>query len=392
VVRRTGPGAPILAQLSGGMDSSAIVCMSDHIRRLSDPDADILDTVSFYDDSEASLNERPYFELTEVRRGKAGTHIDTAFSQRTFEPPDAANGVYLLPGADSSSIEQERKFYGVVWQKGYRSILSGIGGDEVMGGIPFALPELADHLVSGNVRRLLRQAFAWSLVDRSPLIGTLFGTTRYAIHLYTCSRPNGRIPPWISGSLRKRTQEIEDGIVPLRSRLGIAPHRIDNGLAWWSIMETLPHLFPQLLSRPEYRYPFLDKDLVNYLFSIPREQILRPGRRRSLMRRALLNIVPHEILERRRKAYQLRAPLRFLQQAQTVLERAFADSVAVNAGFIDIEKLRIALERVAQGSSEWWHPLLKTISLELWLKASRYGNPNALPSRENGNLHQSLTA
>jgi asparagine synthetase B (glutamine-hydrolysing) len=64
------------------------------------------------------------------------------------------------------------------------------------------------------------------------------------------------------------------------------------------------------------RYPFLDKDLVNYLFSIPREQILRPGRRRSLMRRALANIVPHEVLERRRKAYQLRAPHRRIPDAE----------------------------------------------------------------------------
>ena len=31
VERRTGRGAPILAQLSGGMDSTSIVCMSDHI-------------------------------------------------------------------------------------------------------------------------------------------------------------------------------------------------------------------------------------------------------------------------------------------------------------------------------------------------------------------------
>src|ERR1700722_5809147 len=31
VARRTGPGAPILAQLSGGMDSSSIVCMADKL-------------------------------------------------------------------------------------------------------------------------------------------------------------------------------------------------------------------------------------------------------------------------------------------------------------------------------------------------------------------------
>ena len=55
VDRRTGGGAPILAELSGGMDSTSIVCASDFLRRRNGSGADLLDTVSYYDDSEASL-------------------------------------------------------------------------------------------------------------------------------------------------------------------------------------------------------------------------------------------------------------------------------------------------------------------------------------------------
>jgi hypothetical protein len=36
----------------------------------------------------------------------------------------------------------------------------------------------------------------------------------------------------------------------------------------------------------EFLYPFLDLDLVNFLLRVPTNQLLRPGRRRSLMRRA----------------------------------------------------------------------------------------------------------
>jgi len=388
VARRTGPGAPILAQLSGGMDSTAIVCMSDQIQRRNDPNSKILDTVSVYDDSEASLNERPYFSVTEAKRGKMGTHLDMAFSQRTFEPYDGADGIYLLPGADSFSIEQERRFRDAVWQKGYRSVLSGIGGDEVLGGIPDPLPELADYLVSGNVRRLLCQSIAWSLIDRSPLLATLGRTASYAACLYISSKPRNRdVPPWILSPLRRRSWEIEAPHQTLRTRVGIAPHCLDNSLAWWSVMETLPHLFPQLLVRPEYRYPFLDKDLVNYLFSIPREQILRPGRRRSLMRRALANIVPYEVLERRRKAYQLRAPLHALQQAHDVLDKLFAEPLLADAGLIDVTILRQSLRRTAEGDPAWWQAMLRTIALELWLRSIVQGN-----SHRPGNLPLRLTA
>jgi asparagine synthase (glutamine-hydrolysing) len=133
-------------------------------------------------------------------------------------------------------------------------------------------------------------------------------------------------------------------------------------------METLPHLFPQLLFRVEYRYPFLDRDLVEFLFSIPPEQLLRPGRRRSLMRRALVNIVPHEILERRRKAFQLRAPLSALQQAYPKLLKLFADPAIASAGFVDPAQLRRSLKGIAEGDPKWRQAMLKTIALELWMK------------------------
>jgi asparagine synthase (glutamine-hydrolysing) len=390
VERRTGSGEPILAQLSGGMDSTAIVCMSDHLRRSTDPAAAILDTVSFYDDSEASLDEKPYFSVTEARRGKIGTHIDTAFSQHTFVPHVAGDGDYLLPGADSFSLTQERRFYNALWSRGYRSVLSGIGGDEVLGGIPTAFPELADYLVAGWIPSLLRQSVAWSLTDRRPLLATLLGTTKYAFRIYADSMlDRQRIPPWISAALKARLRESVTDKSTGHLRLGTEPHRLDNHLAWASIMETLPHRFPKILTRPEYRYPFLDRDLVTYLFSIPREQIVRPGRRRSLMRRALLNIVPREILERRRKAFQLRAPLHTLQQAYPVLQTLFSDSAVADLGFVDVDRLRRALEATAQGDPTWWQALIRTISLELWLQA---GIRKTLEKKHLGDSFARLTA
>jgi asparagine synthase len=59
-----------------------------------------------------------------------------------------------------------------------------------------------------------------------------------------------------------------------------------------------------LSSAPRYekRYPYLDRDLLEFVYAIPREQLVRPGQRRSLMRRALIGIVPDVILQRKRKA------------------------------------------------------------------------------------------
>jgi asparagine synthetase B (glutamine-hydrolysing) len=37
----------------------------------------------------------------------------------------------------------------------------------------------------------------------------------------------------------------------------------------------------------EVRYPYLDQDLIEFILSVPASQLLRPGERRSLMRRSL---------------------------------------------------------------------------------------------------------
>jgi len=47
----------------------------------------------------------------------------------------------------------------------------------------------------------------------------------------------------------------------------------------------------------------------NSSYAVPRDQLVRPGQRRSLMRRALNGIVPDQLLNRKRKAFVVRSPL-----------------------------------------------------------------------------------
>jgi asparagine synthase (glutamine-hydrolysing) len=370
VARRSGEGASVLAQLSGGMDSTSIVCMSDSLRKSTEIGSPILDTISFFDDSESTLNEKFYFEITERYRGKTGIHIDTSFAQRTFKPHDAVNGYYLFPGADSFSYPQEQMFDALVWSRGYRSVLSGIGGDEILGGVPDGRPELADHLIALHVRRFARQSMAWSLASRKPLFETIGNVLRYLCRTYVQRpEPTRRLPAWL-----KQGPKISTHVTGLASSTRLfsrrsRPSSIDNAESWWSIMETLPHLNPQILRRPEYRYPYLDRDLMEYLFSIPREQILRPGRRRSLMRRALIQIVPDEILERRQKAYQLRAPLKVLSDVESDLQTLFVDSRIEQFGYIDLPLFRKALTGIGQGEVDEWQNIVRVIAYELWLRS-----------------------
>jgi asparagine synthase (glutamine-hydrolysing) len=371
VVRRTVPGSPILAQLSGGMDSTAIVCISDSIRRSEGANtAELLDTISFYNDLEPNWDERPYFLATEAKRGKTGFHINVATDKPTYQRLDPNEGVFLWPGADSGTVKQELKMRQVLGPQ-YRVVLNGTGGDELLGGVPTAIPELSAYLVSGNLRRLLSQTFRWCMVDRTPMLQMLLDTIRTTASLYY--RPSlefTEIPPWILPAMRQRCEEIERGRIAKRKMLGPSPVAIINSLAWSRIVESLPHLFPAFTVRDEYRYPYLDRDLVEFLFRVPRHQLLRPGRRRALMRGALKAIVPPEILERRRKAFLIRTPLISVREAADKIRALFEKPLAADYGFVDRRSFLVGLDAILDGSQlELQRGILTTVALELWLQS-----------------------
>jgi hypothetical protein len=115
----------------------------------------------------------------------------------------------------------------------------------------------------------------------------------------------------------------------------------------------------------ERRYPFLDRDLLEFLFAIPREQLVRPGERRSLMRRALRDC--DAILDRRRKAFISRAPIRLAEQHLGALA-ASGRLASEEVGILDSAKYRDALNGACMGRDIPLVPLVRTLALEQWLQ------------------------
>jgi hypothetical protein len=86
------------------------------------------------------------------------------------------------------------------------------------------------------------------------------------------------------------------------------------------------------------------------------------------MRRALKDIVPAEILERRRKAVVVRGPFISIQRNAPVIEHLFSDSLSADYGFIDPIAVRTLLNLVMIGKDpSHCAQLMRAISMELWL-------------------------
>jgi asparagine synthase (glutamine-hydrolysing) len=245
------------------------------------------------------------------------------------------------------------------------------------------MPELADLLVSGQVQKLVIRSLQWCLVDRSPLVAMLANTARFTARIYGHSGVNREtVPSWITSEARTLCALSGSPQIEHDPRIGLRPSTIEAGLTWWFLLETLPHLFPSLLTKREYRYPYLDRELVEFLFRVPREKLLNPGRRRTLMRNALKGIVPPEILERRRKAYVVRKPLLSLQAESGKILALFARPVLAEYGLISGPTVRAAVQLIAEGREpQLWTSLMRCISLELWLRSASLRSPKSGSNR-----------
>lgn len=172
VRRRLRSDSPILAELSGGMDSSSIVCVADDLIANGEVNSMDLHTVSYWDETEPNWDERPYFMKVEERRGRVGSHIDVS-SQSFFDVRVEENTFFAAPSGCGSSSEAQREFASRVASHGSRVVLSGIAGDEVMGGVPTPLPELGDLLAQFRLR-LISRLKDWALINRKPWINLLW--------------------------------------------------------------------------------------------------------------------------------------------------------------------------------------------------------------------------
>jgi asparagine synthase (glutamine-hydrolysing) len=118
----------------------------------------------------------------------------------------------------------------------------------------------------------------------------------------------------------------------------------------------------------EARYPYLDQTLIEFLLSIPADQLLRPGERRSLMRRSLVGIVPQEILSRRTKQVGERTPMLILEKCWDELQDIYQASFSSRLGYIHEAQLMKTICDAHAGKSVSLVRVLWTISLEYWLR------------------------
>lgn len=369
VRRRLRSDHPLLAELSGGVDSSSIVCVADALLKHEHGLTPRLDTFSYYDDEEPNWNERPYFALVEARRGRPSLHVRADSGQDLLALFGSPSELCSVPSELLRHAGYRAAFRNHFLSGNYAGVLSGIGGDEFTGGVPTPIPELADLLASARLRSLVHRLKDWSLSQRRPWMHVLFDAIRgFAPSWLAGTVPARRPPVWLDARFRRRYRFALTGYEKPMRPWGSRPSFQENLAAVESLRRQLAASNVGAEGVPEKRYPFLDVDFLQFLFSVPRSQLVQPGRRRALMRSALAGIVPDEILNRKRKAYVTRAPRRALAAHWKPLQSLTHEMVSESLNVLSSELFRNALEEIRAGKEVPILPVHRTLLIECWLR------------------------
>jgi asparagine synthase (glutamine-hydrolysing) len=382
VQRRLRSDGPIVAELSGGMDSSSIVCVADTlIARATEYSR--LDTVSWFDDSydhiEPDSNELRWISLVEKQRNRAGFHINTSElpqaqenegnSRTSFESEFDKDRFAATPIPNNSQSEFFKRCKAHIQSQGYRVIFSGIGGDEATGGgVPSPTPELQNLMAQARFATLSRQLNAWAAKIRKPRLSLLWEAARGFISARVDLHNDFRPAPWLHPSFVRRNLAASNGY-PFRVKLfGSLPSFQDQieKLAANRRFVAYCGLHSELLS--EIRYPYYDRDFLEFMFAIPRGQIVRVGQRRSLMKRALVGIVPDELLKRRRKLFVPPEQKNNNTTELPSLAEMGQHIISSSLGIIDLDRFAQALQTTRHNEDVPIGSLKRIVTLESWLR------------------------
>ncbi|MHC8288833.1 asparagine synthase (glutamine-hydrolyzing) [Pseudomonas sp. XS1P51] len=292
------------AALSGGIDSSAVVCAMRHV----EPSLPI-NTFSYIARG-SDVSEEMWVDRVNEHVG-ANPHKMVVNADELARDLDS---MILAQGEPfgSTSIYAQYRVFQLAREQGVTVTLDGQGADEMLAGYSgYPGQRLRSLIEKGHFSE------AWSFLDewsKWPGRSRMGGAKRCVAEMtqgalnQALRSLNGMnaLPTWI-----KSESLVARGVIqryPLqRSDVSESGRRVMAELALSLTRRGLPSLLRQgdrnsMRFSVESRVPFLTLDMVNLLLSLPESYLISPqGETKSVFRAAMRGIVPDDILDRRDK-------------------------------------------------------------------------------------------
>jgi asparagine synthase (glutamine-hydrolysing) len=359
----------VTAELSGGLDSSSVVCLADSLSRASGGAIPMIDTLSHVHDEGREGDDGYYIRAVEEQRGRPGIHID--------EQDDPILGAW--PDPDFLAFPRSAFCYGGVVNRsralhrtGSRVVLSGYLGDEFLAQHP-GPRDAARLLRQGHVRRALALCRAHSLASQWPLI-TLF--TEYGVRPnvpFLMRRVPRKTPNWIEHDFANRidlqARYQARMAVSASPTLATSLFRSPDLHVALDRIATEGTYLPTRFNCAEMRYPFSHRPLVEFLMSLPAEELAGFAGTRALHKAALVGVLPERVQSRPTKAGPSEAMSRAVTRESERMQVLVRESLACERGYVHAGRVLAEFTGWRHGMIFGVSDLFTFIGLEMWLRA-----------------------
>jgi asparagine synthase (glutamine-hydrolysing) len=371
---RLPEGGPAFAELSGGLDSSSIVCIADRLIRdgaVATPD---LVPISEVYARSHTADETPFIRLVEQRTGRPSQRLTeeecpilVGLEERWFE----------VPVALQCFLERHRRTLRMMRERGARVLMSGVGGDQILRsqvGIPL---DLADLVRSGRIAEIPAALRYWHGQQSKPYVQLLWQGLITPLLPRSLRRrlvaPLIQLPPWYDPGFARR-MDLRGRVAVLGDeRFRLPTRRLQSAMVELAVRNTSWRYD----SGPEplrLVFPFLHRPLVEFCLAVPPDQLVRPGETRSIHRRAMRGVLPAEIAARPDKKGPMEPILRAIAAEWPRIEPLVRDARVCQRGYLDPIAFRRSLDEARFGNADRKLLLLQVLALEVWLRQVEAGS------------------
>lgn len=373
---------PLGALLSGGIDSSLVAALMQANSR--QPVRTF--TIGF--------EEKAYDEAAHARAVAA--HLCTEHTEMRLSSSDALELIPQLPSmydepfADSSQLPTH-----LVMKLARQHVtvaLSGDAGDEFFGGYNryFLGPKVWKHV--SWMPSSMRAGLSGLAANLPGAVLDRLGTTQSRVKMQKLARVlsagelrsiddlyRGLVSEWPDAARMVINGHIPTNLLDQRNRWP----RLSDPVARMMALDGLTYLPDDILVKVdrasmavslETRAPFLDRDVMEFAWTLPMSMKLRNGKGKWILRQLLDRHVPRELFERPKMGFGipldtwLRGPLR--EWAEALLD----EGRLRREGFLRPEPIRDAWKRHVSGQASFGSRLWSVLMFQAWLETQRASN------------------
>jgi asparagine synthase (glutamine-hydrolysing) len=355
---------PVGTCLSGGIDSSAVACLINESKKSA------IDTFSAVYPG-YWIDESKYIDIVTSNTGMKNHKIK--FSSMNIHDDISRYITIMEEPIPGPSPYAQYKVFQLAKEKNITVLLDGQGADELFAGYHYFYGFYIKGLIKkGRILKAAKEIFHLMKNGNSKLefmstgfmLSPLSNRQSYFIKASNISKS-------LLDDSAAQSSYFSDYYMVKNLHEALEFHlnyKLEH-LLKWEDRNSMAH------SR-EGRVPFLDVDLMKFVFELPEDFIISQGLRKRLLRDSLKNKIPDEILQRRDKiGFATPESLWLLEETMKKhIEHILTADKLLCEPYIDVKRTRQMIEGHLSKKKDYGRQIWRTIFLEEWLKQNNFGS------------------